>query len=665
MAESKKQYVFGLDIGTRSVVGTVGYLVDDRFKVICQRTKEHETRAMIDGQIHDIIRVAETIREIKAECEEFIGEKLTRVCIAAAGRVLRTVDAHIDIVFEEERETKTEDVSNILLLGVDKAYKELSDESEKFYCVGYSPVRFYLNDLVIGNLVGHKARKIGVDMIATFLPDDVVDGLYKAVELADLEVANLTLEPIAAISVAIPERFRMLNIALVDVGAGTSDISITCGGSIIAYGMIPVAGDALTDELSQHYLADFYMAERVKREATSNKEITFEDIMGISRTVTSDEVKEAMSSKIDEMTTLVAEEIKRLNGGKTVSAVFIVGGGGLALGYTDALADKLGLLHERVALRGSNVLGKIDFEEEDLSASSLMVTPVGICLNYYENNNNLIYVTFNGMRIKLYDNGHVAVVDAAVQSGFPNDGLFPKRGQALTFNVNGKSKIMKGEPGESAVITVNEEPAYLTTKISPNDKIKIVESTPGYRARARIKDLPEFKEGLKLVVDGKTLELTRPVYANGEIVSPDYEIVEGDEIKILDACTKEQLLNVIEEPYSEEGVSFEAVKEPPKETPVYDADENDDAEDGASSSEPEKKETQPEKKNPSINVWVNKEPVTLVGKPYYIFLDVFNFIDFDLNNPKGKSIVTLHNGENARYMNTLNDGDILEIYWKD
>ena len=47
----------------------------------------------------------------------------------------------------------------------------------------------------------------------------------------------MTLEPIAAINVAIPENYRMLNIALVDVGAGTSDISITRDGSIIAYGL--------------------------------------------------------------------------------------------------------------------------------------------------------------------------------------------------------------------------------------------------------------------------------------------------------------------------------------------------------------------------------------------------------------------------------------------
>lgn len=57
MIEEKRNastYVFGLDIGTRSIVGTVGYRNQNRFIVVAQRVKEHDTRAMLDGQIHDI-----------------------------------------------------------------------------------------------------------------------------------------------------------------------------------------------------------------------------------------------------------------------------------------------------------------------------------------------------------------------------------------------------------------------------------------------------------------------------------------------------------------------------------------------------------------------------------------------------------------------------------
>ena len=60
----------------------------------------------------------------------------------------------------------------------------------KFYCVGYTIIRYYLNGYQISNLQGHKAKRVGADLITTFLPDDVVDGLYKAVEMAGLEAKH-------------------------------------------------------------------------------------------------------------------------------------------------------------------------------------------------------------------------------------------------------------------------------------------------------------------------------------------------------------------------------------------------------------------------------------------------------------------------------------------
>ena len=332
------QLVFGLDIGTRSIVGTVGYKEDNRFVVVAQRVREHETRAMLDGQIHDIGKVSETIRQVKEELEEAIGRKLTDVCIAAAGRVLRTVNSHVEYPFGSDKEIVSEDIYALTSSAVEKAYEEFlkqqTEEDMKFYCVGYSVVRFYLNGYPMGNLEGHKARTIGVDLIATFLPEDVVDGLYRAVELAGLEVANMTLEPIAAIQVAIPERFRMLNIALIDVGAGTSDISITNDGCIIAYGMIPIAGDALTEVIARHCLVDFATAEKIKRQAGEAEEITYEDIMFLPQKIKSKEVLSVTAPVVEDMARQVADKIKELNGGKSVSAVFVVGGGGKLPGYT-------------------------------------------------------------------------------------------------------------------------------------------------------------------------------------------------------------------------------------------------------------------------------------------------------------------------------------------
>ena len=80
--------VFGLDIGTRNVVGTVGYKEKEKeeFIVVAQHVREHETRSMLDGQIHDIGRVGRTISKVKKELEEQLHLKLNDVCIAAADR---------------------------------------------------------------------------------------------------------------------------------------------------------------------------------------------------------------------------------------------------------------------------------------------------------------------------------------------------------------------------------------------------------------------------------------------------------------------------------------------------------------------------------------------------------------------------------------------------
>ena len=68
----EQPYVFGLDIGTRNVVGTVGYKEGNEFIVVAQYVMQHETRAMIDGQIHDIGRVGKVIQTVKEEMQRQI-----------------------------------------------------------------------------------------------------------------------------------------------------------------------------------------------------------------------------------------------------------------------------------------------------------------------------------------------------------------------------------------------------------------------------------------------------------------------------------------------------------------------------------------------------------------------------------------------------------------
>ena len=89
--------------------------------------------------------------------------------------------------------------------------------------------------------------------------------------------------PIAALNVTIPQEYRSLNLALVDVGAGTSDIAITHKGSVTGYAMVPLAGDEISEHIAETYLLDFNTAESVKLRLTQKKaNISFKDILGNS-----------------------------------------------------------------------------------------------------------------------------------------------------------------------------------------------------------------------------------------------------------------------------------------------------------------------------------------------------------------------------------------------
>ena len=67
--------------------------------------------------------------------------------------------------------------------------------------------------------------------------------------------------------------------------------------------------------------------------------------------------------------------------------------------------------------------------------------------------------------------------------------------------------------------------------------------------------------------------------------------------------------------------------------------------------------------NKRMIVMVNRKPVVLRGKPKYVFVDIFDFIDFDLSKPQG-AIVTNLNGIQAQFMEELHEGDMIEVYWK-
>lgn len=720
MGAENEGYVFGLDIGTRSIVGTVGYRVGtDRFVVVAQESIEHTTRAVIDGQIHDISTVANTIRQVRDCLESRIHQKLQDVSIAAAGRVLKTKQVRARYNFNTETKVTEDHIRSLDMLGVEQAYDEIrmdeADSDKKFFCVGYSTVKYFLNGYPMEMIEMHMANYIEVELIATFLPEEVVDGLYSAVEEAGLHVASLTLEPIAAINMAIPEKFRLLNIALVDVGAGTSDISIVKDGSIIAFGMIPLAGDEVTEAIAKRYLTDFETAEHVKRDCERRKSVCFKDIFGQKIQVTKEDIEEISKEAVKNITKHIADRILELNGGQPVSAVFVVGGGGKHEGFTEMLAEYIGLSSDRVAIRGAEVLGQVEFEQEGVRKDSTLVTPLGICMTYYEQKNNFIHVMVNEQRVKLYDNGKVTVLDACVSYGFSRNNLFPIRGDSICYTVNGEEREQKGSMGEVAEICKNGKEVSLNENVQENDEIQIKPSSKGKPPIIVLGDIPECREEITVTLFGKTVLCPKLVEVNGTVKSLLYEIQNGDQICTFDYYSVTGLLEFADIDTStaillngrEAGAaakihSGDVITLRPD--PIVEEEEEEEPEDSLKRQMEEDPLLQPQKPLPDwmkdvpfdtakigadgtviqgqasrrvvppvqevsdtaqpVHVTVNGKALQMPAKPNPIFVDVFDVYPFDLSKAGGTRLITRINGVDKDFTEPVQEGDTIELFWE-
>ncbi|MHB8066020.1 MAG: cell division protein FtsA [Ruminiclostridium sp.] len=671
--------IFALDVGTRTVVGIVGVYEKECFKVIAAEVYEHKSRAMLDGQIHDINKVAEVIAEVKMRLENILGFTLTKVAIAAAGRVLKTSQTRLEYEIEQGREISSEMIGSLEVDAVQNAQmkldnEDINEEKTPFYCVGYSVVNYYLNGFVISSLSGHKGKKIGVEVLATFLPHVVVDSLYTVMEKVGLKVVSLTLEPIAAISVTIPKDLRLLNLVLVDIGAGTSDIAVTKDGSVVAYGMVPIAGDEITEKLAQEFLVDFNTAEKIKITVSSGAEtIKYTDILGKKNEISNKHALEILQPTIDLLASSISDKILEFNQ-KAPNAVFLIGGGCQIPGLTGKIADGLGLQIDRVAVRGRDVIHNIKTKIRKLSGPE-SITPFGIAMMAYtQKGQDFLSVTVNGEKVRLFNAKKLNVADALILVGYNPDMLIARTGKPLKFTLNGKQMTVKGEHGMAAEIFVNESIASLDTLIDIGDSINVKPARNGDNAGKLVIDYIKNPNGITVSLNGDERVLIPNATIDGEacnilanindddIVSIDEIITLSDLVQKFDLELKDSELLV-----NYENRSLDYVLQNNDNVTYQHANTKIEIESNVIPQNynllPKDMKINLEDSNKEFFITVNGQKTILTEDKAYIFVDIFSYIDFDLTTTKGNIILKL-NGRPANFTDNIQLGDDIEIFWE-
>ena len=662
MAEHKAQgqdLVFALDIGTRSIVGVVGRPVDGRLKVLDIEMAEHGSRAMLDGQIDNIQQVAALARAVTDRLEGRLGVRLERVCVAAAGRALRTQSGSFAMDLPQKQAITAEQISRLEAGALSDAEEALQMEEEvrrQFFMVGYTVAQYRLDNYPLATLLNHNGQRAEAEVVATFLPGEVVESLYTAMRAAGLQVASLTLEPIAAMNAVVPQELRLLNLALVDIGAGTTDIAVCRDGSVVGYTMATIAGDEVTEALMRAFLVDFQTAEEMKRSLGGQEDIVYTDILGMENTVPCEEVRAVVEEPMGRLAEAIAQRVTEVNT-TAPSALYLAGGGSKLDGLRQLVAKSLDMDERRVAIAGSNYAKSAFSDGIDLGNPEY-ATPLGIAVSAGLGLLNDSYVvTLNGESAKLFRSGSLTLRDSLLMNGYTYADLLGRTGKNLNVTLDGQRVLLRGEPAAPAILTVNGEEASLSTVVNAGDNITFTPARSGADAVRTLGQL--LGEGFS----GRVL-------VNNRTVPPDTPLRQGDVILTLDrgvSVPAEAARREAAPPAAGPAPRPAPVPAPPE--PAAPAAQPAapeaavPAEPAAAPAPVESPQSRPAATLKGVHLILNGTPLSLPekesGQPYYL-MDLLEKSGLDFDHLEGPVHLTV-NGQESGFSQSVRSGDVITI----
>lgn len=522
--------IFALDIGTRKVAGLIGTFEDEILTVVDYEMIEHPVRSMLDGQIHDIRNVARIVEKVKKNLENRNEVHLDEVAVAVAGRFLKTqtVEASMKVrggVVDERtlKELEAQALSQTSLL---------SGSEMKLYCAGYSVLEYKLDGLWIKNPLGHRGDEIYAKLIVAMLPNQVIDAMISTLHLVGLRCSFLTLEPMAALEITLPEDLRFLNIALVDIGAGTSDIAIAKAGTILGYDMVALAGDEITEAIAKHYLLDFKTAEMVKRNIESEGTLQVKNLMGEDIVVEKSDLLKVIEPVVTHIAETIAQRIEALNLDKP-SAVLLVGGGAKLSLLREKLAEVLKLPKERVALKSVEECDRIRSLKEGFSGSEF-VTLAGIAyMKAKELGSIYDVVRLNGEDVRLLKfNRTPTILQLLTQSGYSIRDLIGEVQPAISYTLNGETRFVQGTVRKKFRVKLNGQECSLHETLKTGDEVEVeridYDAPEPLRLKNLIKPIQVFLNGNEVFAVFPTLLVN-----NEEVQDFERLVNDGDDIVVV------------------------------------------------------------------------------------------------------------------------------------
>lgn len=371
---SDNNLIVGLDIGTSKVVAIVGE-VNSSGDLEIIGIGSHRSTGLKKGVVVNIESTVQSIQRAIEEAELMAGCEIHSVYAGIAGSHISSMNSH-GIVAIKDREVMSHDVERV----IDAAQAVAIPADQQILHI--LPQEYLIDSQEgVKEPMGMSGVRLEAKVHLITCAVNSAQNIEKCIKRCGLEVEDIILEQLASSYSVLTDDERELGVCLVDIGGGTTDIAIFTEGSIRHTGVIPIAGDQVTNDIAMALRTPTMHAEEIKiKYACALAKLTGADetiqVPSVgdrdARSLSRQALAEVVEPRYDELFTLIQAELRRSGYEDLVAAGIVLTGGTSKMEGVIELAEEI--FHMPVRLGWpQNVRGL-----SDIVANPIYATGVGL-----------------------------------------------------------------------------------------------------------------------------------------------------------------------------------------------------------------------------------------------------------------------------------------------
>ena len=342
MARDSKDVVVGLDIGTAKVMVVVAEVLGNGdLKVAGLGVAP--SNGLKRGVVVNIDATVQSIQQALKEAELMADLNIQRVYTGITGSHIRGINSS-GMVAVKDKEVSAADVARVL--DTAKAINIPSDQR----LLLVEPQEFAIDGQDVREPIGMSGLRLESKIHIVTGAQSAAENIIKCVRRCGLEVEQLLLNPLAASMAVLSDDERELGVAVVDIGAGTTDVSIFTGGAIRHTAVIPIAGDLITSDIAMALRTPTKDAEDIKVESGCAKQLladpdTQVDVPGLGdrgpRLLSKQALAGVIEPRVEEIFSLVQQVIRESGYEEVLSSGIVLTGGSAVMPGMVELAEDI------------------------------------------------------------------------------------------------------------------------------------------------------------------------------------------------------------------------------------------------------------------------------------------------------------------------------------